>query len=41
MSAVARAAARLVQERFLLDEDKDRIVGTAAEHGIGLWLSEP
>jgi len=38
VSAVARAAARLVQQGFLLDEDKDQIVGRAAEHGIDLWL---
>ena len=34
VSAVARAAARLVQQRFLLDEDADRIVGVAAQQGV-------
>ena len=37
VSAVARAAATLVQERFLLDEDKERIVSRAAEQGFSLW----
>jgi Alpha/beta hydrolase domain len=33
--AVARAAARLVRERLLLEEDKERIVEAAAESGVG------
>jgi len=38
VSTVARAAARLVQDGFLLGEDKDRIVERAASHGVDLWL---
>jgi hypothetical protein len=41
VSAVARAAARLLQQGFLLEEDKERIVEAAAEHGVRLWLEEP
>lgn len=41
VSAVARAAAKLVQERFLLDEDKERIVSRAAQNGVDLWRSTP
>jgi hypothetical protein len=41
VSAVARAAAQLVKQRFLLEEDKDRIVGRAAEQGFALWKPAP
>ena len=36
VSAVAKSAARLVQDGFLLGEDKDRIVERAAKHGMDL-----
>jgi hypothetical protein len=35
VSAVARAAARLVRERLLLEEDRERIVEAAAESRVG------
>jgi hypothetical protein len=35
LSRVARAAARLVRQRLLLQEDAERILGAAAESGIG------
>jgi len=41
VSQVARAADRLVREGFLLEEDKDRIVEAAAEHGTALWKTSP
>jgi hypothetical protein len=41
VSAVARAAANLVQDRFLLDEDKDRIVGVAAQQGVNFRRPAP
>jgi hypothetical protein len=41
VSAVARAAAGLVQARFLLDEDADRIVGVAAQQGANFRVSTP
>jgi hypothetical protein len=41
VSAVARAAARLLQQGLLLEEDKERIVEAAAEQGVRLWLEEP
>jgi hypothetical protein len=41
VGAVARAAAQLVKERFLLEEDKERMVTRAAEQGVGLWSSAP
>jgi hypothetical protein len=41
VSQVAKAAARLVQDGFLLDEDKDRIVQGAAQLGLALWKASP
>lgn len=35
VSRVARASARLVQERLLLEEDRERIVDAAASSGVG------
>jgi Alpha/beta hydrolase domain len=35
LSRVARAAARLVRQRLLLQEDAERILGAAAESGVG------
>ena len=37
MNLVTQAATRLVQRRFLLHEDKERIVEEAEAKGVGLW----
>ncbi len=41
VSSVAKAAARLQQQGFLLDEDVERIVDGAARHGVRLWMEQP
>jgi Alpha/beta hydrolase domain len=38
VSAVAAAANKLENARFLLDEDKDRIIKRAARDGVDLWV---
>jgi hypothetical protein len=35
LNRVAREAARLVHQRLLLQEDADRILGLAAQSGVG------
>jgi hypothetical protein len=37
VNLVTQAATRLVQRRFLLHEDKERIVEEAEAKGVGLW----
>jgi hypothetical protein len=41
VNRVARAAARLVRDGFLLDEDKDLIVQRAAKQGLSMWKPTP
>ena len=38
VSAVAAAATKLENARFLLEEDKDRIIKRAARDGVDLWV---
>jgi hypothetical protein len=38
LSAVAAAANKLEKARFLLEEDKDRIIKRAARDGVDLWV---
>ena len=37
VKVVSQAATQLVQRRFLLHEDKERIVEEAEAKGVGLW----